>query len=851
SWSQFAAYNNYFNPGYIPSVFLKQALSGGGYYFRQTNQAVNAVVSHPETMASYQQALPAGFTDYSGHAVTVGVSSITVQTTRSTPGGIYVAYTTDDRHVPIFFADTFVGATVVDDTPAGSAAYHAVSVDGRQTWVVWIPEEGGGFRSIVQNAGGTWEYKDDTDAWIAASTNNLATALQEAFGVVENRMTGDTLNAMTSDNWATDGGVVPKITQYLDFAVGLQADGSGNVPSVTSYSATYNDTGTVIIEGFTGGMWTPGSGFTDGTQVNGVPLAQSGIITYNGAAGIMLDYAVVSEVPGYHIRLRPNGTAPGTAITRILYKAPCQALANIGDGQPDIPNGFVYWDVSEDSVQDWTSEVSDNTYSEFSIAPIPMDTDDYLYVGFYNQFNTVEWTPWTDNNQVVSTLSMEYWAGSSWKSLPIVDGTAGASGNTLALKGKISWTLPTDWKMNIPFNAFLSRAYWVRFKVSVALTPTTAISECRVYSVPTALKKHKFVALLDNTVALGNRPDAPDQVDISRPLEEYGFCGALSGSYRVGGPDAIQAVCSAWNSLFVWKTETCHQITAGGNGYTVNSVEAARHVPVNSRCIVKAPVSSPDGDKYGLFFINRFGAFVSTGLHTDALWNTSRGRSLSDALSWWDANSTPRLDLNYLHLACGEYWPVKNWIVWSAPMIVSGTVQTTNNRLIVYDLNLRAWLPPFTISVASLTAAYHYGSDVSNRIGEIGLYGGDYSGRILRLFPPGVTTDTGEPVNSWAETGWLHFGSPEFMKMLRLVSIHGKTVGGPVRIVINTDGDTSALVNLTFDDIATLGEKLFLLEQESNNVQGRFFKFTISFSGAGEIYGIQIGVSTIREWGAM
>ncbi len=47
--------------------------------------------------------------------------------------------------------------------------------------------------------------------------------------------------------------------------------------------------------------------------------------------------------------------------------------------------------------------------------------------------------------------------------------------------------------MNIPFDAFLSRAYWVRLKVSAALSSDTAIAECRVYSVPPALKKHKVV----------------------------------------------------------------------------------------------------------------------------------------------------------------------------------------------------------------------------------------------------------------------------------------------------------------------------------------------------------------------
>ncbi len=192
--------------------------------------------------------------------------------------------------------------------------------------------------------------------------------------------------------------------------------------------------------------------------------------------------------------------------------------------------------------------------------------------------------------------------------------------------------------------------------MSGALTSTAAISEVRIYGVPDALKKHKFAATFQNRIVLGNRPDAPDQVDISRADEEYGFTGQDSASYRVGGTDSIQCAISAWNGLLIGKTETWHQLIASSSGdFQFESVEAARHVPINSQCVVKAPVGGFDyGDRYGLFFVNRYGAFVSTGLHVDSLWNTSRGKTISDVLNWWDTTETPRLDLDYLHLACGE-----------------------------------------------------------------------------------------------------------------------------------------------------------------------------------------------------
>ena len=408
-------------------------------------------------------------------------------------------------------------------------------------------------------------------------------------------------------------------------------------------------------------------------------------------------------------------------------------------------------------------------------ATIPIQTADYLYIGYLEQFNQIEVEPYDGYpNAVDAALAGEYWNGKEWEELDLVDETVGSDENhlkTLSTTGRITWFLRSDWKMCIPINGNFPRGYYVRFRPSANLTSTTAIDELRVYPVPKALAKHKFAVAFRDRVALVGRPDAADQVDISRALEEYGFIGADSGSYRVGGMDSIQCAVSAWNGLFLGKTETWHQLLGQTpENFAFESVEAARHIPLNSRVIVKAPVAGIDaGTRYGLFYINRFGAFVSTGLHTDTEWNTGRGAPLSDAVKWWDQSALPRLALDSLHHACGEYWPVKNWIVWAVPMITEEgqTSQSTNNRLIIFDVALGVWLPPFTISVSSLTAAYHYNRNARESWGRWVCTRAITGGRIMRLFGPEDSTDMGQPISSWLETGWLHLGSPEWIKLIR------------------------------------------------------------------------------------
>jgi len=818
--------------------------NGAGFYYKAWDLA--------DGTAAYNRRNVDGFTLITGRCL--AAVRLESKVLYYLPTALFVSHTTDSNNFDISIAEDFAGVTVTENRPGNSKIYHAVSMDNRQTFKVFLS---GQWRDIVRNNGSNWQYRDPAGSWQNASGNTLLQALRQAFGVANNQMTKGQLEAITSAQWKQTGGLTIHLTGTLDFAQAMRADGQ-DYPSVTGYTVTYTDMGTTLVEGWKSGGWTTGAGWTDNTVEDLVPLAVSGSVIYNGAEPFEADYHVLNETPGYWFRFKTNGTSEGTAITRLLYKAPCQPLANIGDGRPDTPLGFIYHDVSANLIRDYTVEVSDNALTELSKADVPMDVDDYLYVAYLTRFNEIEITPYEKNNTAAATLSAKYWTGEAWAPLAIVDGTS-ANGRTFAQKGKVSWTIPRNpaWKMRIPFDANFPLGHWMRFKVSANLSTTAAISEVRVYGVPDPLTKHKFAVTVQDRVALLSRPDAPDQADISRPLEEYGFTGPDSASYRIGGMDAIQCAVAAWNGLFVGKTETWHQLV--GNDPTTfrfDGVEAARHIPVNSRVIVKAPMGGIDaGSLYGLFYINRFGAFVSTGLHTDSTWNTGRSAMLSDSVSWWDETAAAHLDLANLHNACGEYWPVKNWIVWAVPMSLDGNPQGANNRLIVFDLSLRAWLPPFTISVASLSCVHHRSVEAPGKLGDVGLYAGDYNGRILRLFGPSDTADLGQPIPAWVETGWLSMGSPQWTKLIRRLQVYGQTSAGRDLILkIWKDGNSDPKApdkTILLNQLNSLQSRFFGQEEESVNIQGRFFKFRIECTDLTHIYGLQIGVSLIREWGAL
>lgn len=82
-------------------------------------------------------------------------------------------------------------------------------------------------------------------------------------------------------------------------------------------------------------------------------------------------------------------------------------------------------------------------------------------------------------NANASVLTMEYWNG-AWTALSnMTDGTVSA-GKTLAQDGQITWSLPTDWVAST-INAI--SAYWVRGRVSAALSANVDVEECDLLEV--------------------------------------------------------------------------------------------------------------------------------------------------------------------------------------------------------------------------------------------------------------------------------------------------------------------------------------------------------------------------------
>jgi hypothetical protein len=607
-------------------------------------------------------------------------------------------------------------------------------------------------------------------------------------------------------------------------------------------------TATLTVERYVNGTWT-GVTVTDNTAVTGKSLAQSGTVTWTAVA---TDYSTISEIAGYWIRLSWNFAATGNVdIARILFDAPCQALANIGSGVPDNPLGFWWYDSSVPAYADWSVEVMDNSFETYGLLQT-MTTGDYFFVGCLTPFHAILIKPGYEYaNTQASVLSAKYWNGTTWASVTITDTTA-VGGATLYQPGLVSWAIPTAWVENTPLADAMPFGYWIRFQVSATLDDWIHIDECRVQPAPKALVKHKYVGTVGNRIALANRPDARDQIDVSRPYEEYAFNGTTSISQRIGNLGAVRGMIEIFGVLWVWKDEDWYAFDPEATPNFIR-LEAAGQVPINQQSVIRAPiVQYSQGDiqqgaevvnTQGVYFINQSGA-----------WNLTAGDNgrivkVSQNVNWWDADAeNPKLDLSYLYKSCGVYWPEKHRVLWSVPMITGVSAsQATLNRIIGLDITSGAWMPPYTIATSALCPASVYNANAPGKRGTWALYGANYTGELIRLFGEDQTTDDGTAIACWVETGWLNFGAPGTEKLIRNVFSWGKTTGSVVRIRVYVDGSDYP-TNYSTTQLSDVTGAEFTTEFLHRNIQGRHFKFRIEITGVSELYGLQILAEALRDW---
>ena len=124
--------------------------------------------------------------------------------------------------------------------------------------------------------------------------------------------------------------------------------------------------------------------------------------------------------------------------------------------------------------------------SDKQFAPFPssIEVGDCFYVGAINtKFDALETMLQVASSGSSPANTVEYWGGTSWKTLTITESVAGVKDFTV--EGSLFWDIPADW-YRTTINDVV--AYWIRFRVTTAPTSTNP----SIYSVLSCGSKFKI-----------------------------------------------------------------------------------------------------------------------------------------------------------------------------------------------------------------------------------------------------------------------------------------------------------------------------------------------------------------------
>ena len=151
--------------------------------------------------------------------------------------------------------------------------------------------------------------------------------------------------------------------------------------------------------------------------------------------------------------------------------------------KPDVVLGY-----TGSAFTDYTDAAANDTDEDIDLAAVLATFGtDRLYVAYAGEMDALDVKLLDSVNAITSTLTVKYWGGSQWTSISATDGTS-ATSKTFAKSGRLTWTLPSDWKrrtMNGDSNAY----YWLELSISAALTAGTSASQILTVRAPDGLKR--------------------------------------------------------------------------------------------------------------------------------------------------------------------------------------------------------------------------------------------------------------------------------------------------------------------------------------------------------------------------
>ena len=309
-----------------------------------------------------------------------------------------------------------------NDAPIG----HVVYCNGKETDVWGGIENSPGYFSIFDGADPL-----DATAWIKDYTESVLNSLTDSENVA-------TLKQTTSAHYNIGIG---SVTAYVATRLPIQG-------AKFTMASVNTNASTALVHYWNGSTLTAVTGLVDGTSSGGIPLAQTGTVSFDSTE-TTAKVRIIEGVYGYFYRfIWPNATETAT-ISQVTVDEPFQKLQDFWDGSPrtilslQVGTGTVFTDGTTNVFEDKFSYDDSTLFDEATYISVDNKggAGSVIDMGFNERVSGVEVKFIPDKvNTVANVLTVSYWNGVSFVSVSGLNDGTSTEATSFKQSGLISWT---------------------------------------------------------------------------------------------------------------------------------------------------------------------------------------------------------------------------------------------------------------------------------------------------------------------------------------------------------------------------------------------------------------------------
>ena len=560
--------------------------------------------------------------------------------------------------------------------------------------------------------------------------------------------------------------------------------------------------------------WTTVTNLTDNTASGGIPLAQSGTITFDSTEDIARQ-KIIDGVLGYWYKVEITDADAATAISTVKVIEPFQKLRDFWNGQFRSAGSFqlyengIYKDNTtnifmDDYVYDDISGGDESSYAIMN----GLTSTEYVLCGFVERQQGLhcKLIPNHTNTTASTIITISYWDGSDWISVGTVNDGTSTESVSFTKSGYITWNPVAE---NTEFRKEINKEdplYYYKLSWSQAFTGDVLLHHFSGIPVQKPLGNYIFPLYAQGrTFLFGDNADRKNRCIASSLGTLNSFVGTGSGDGLIFGDNtAVVAAAEIYvNSASVGST-TYILVAKAGAMFVIKGGGPEDWVitQVDSTVGCSAPYTfkaSPVGLEFSPLQSQQVIVWQSS--NSIMMYDSNSIYPISASISnYFDQTKSESINLSKVADSYG-FWDNTSGNYEYHWLFASGS-STTLDKELVFDLRRQKWYEIDRGSGNRLQC----GADVSDANGAHYSYAATDSGYLQRLENGTAFTGDGGAITYEFELGDLPPTG----------GLNVETILRYIRLIMVAKGTTSSSVTVThYGDMNQTGKTITLSPSKS------------------------------------